>query len=150
VPPAHAPTPASDASGNAFRWAAAGAGATLAMLLLGRVLRRALVVRHLARPFWRESIDQQISNHWHRMLIGLRDAGICPLRGEPPATFARRVGIEGMERCSQILERARHGVRIEPLDLQAMGASSNAVYGAARRRAGAMARVVGWFRARLA
>ncbi|MBX3189635.1 MAG: hypothetical protein KF819_21595 [Labilithrix sp.] len=106
-----------------------------------RALRRQLTLRHLTRPFWRETIDQRISNHWQRILIGLRDAGVRPGRDEQPLALARRVGIDGMSTCATILERVRHGVRVEESDLDEMGATATAVYDAARRRAGLPARL---------
>ncbi|MBS2019591.1 MAG: hypothetical protein JST00_42410 [Deltaproteobacteria bacterium] len=110
--------------------------------VLVRIARRRILLRHLTEPYWRESVDQRISNHWERMLIGLRDAGIVPKAGEQPLAFARRVGIEGMTTCATILERARHGVRIEEEDLASMRASASAVYRSARERAGFAGRAV--------
>jgi hypothetical protein len=111
-----------------------------------RPLRRALTLRHLARPLWPERVDQRVSNEWQRMLIGLRDAGI-PLRAsEQPQAFARRVAIEGMEACATVLERVRHGVRIDSTDLVSMHAAASAVYRVSRERAGLPARIVAWFR----
>lgn len=133
-------------------WRAAlllGIGVFAAQLML-RMVRRELTVRHLERPFWRESIDQRISNHWQRMLIGLRDAGIRPAEGEQPMAFARRVGIEGMTTCAEILERVRHGVRVEAGDLDAMDGAATAVYTHARASAGVASRAVGWVRSPLA
>ncbi len=114
--------------------------------LFVRAMRRRLTLRHLARPFWHEPIDQRISNHWQRMLIGLRDAGIQPVRDEQPQAFARRVGIEGMTTCATILERVRHGVRVDAADVDAMSAAADAVYDAARSRAGAAGRTVAFLR----
>jgi hypothetical protein len=110
-------------------------------------VRRGLVLRHLARPFWDETADQRISNHWQRVLIALRDAGVAPITGELPMAFAKRVGIEGMDTCASILERVRHGVGLDALDLDAMAAASSAVVVAAHRRAGAIARAFAWLRA---
>lgn len=107
---------------------------------LARITRRRIVLRHLANPYWNESVDQRISNHWQRMLIGLRDAGIVPKRDEQPLVFARRIGIEGATQCATILERARHGVRVESADVDEMGAAATAVYESARARAGVAAR----------
>ena len=91
-------------------------GSVLGLHLLVRALRRKLTLRHLARPFWAETLDQRISNHWERMLIGLRDAGIHVATDEQPEALAKRVGIEGMETCATILERVRHGVRVDTED----------------------------------
>lgn len=120
--------------------------AAIALHVLGRAIRRALVLRHLASPFWSETVDQRISNHWQRVLIALRDAGVAPIRDELPTAFAKRVGIAGMETCASILERVRHGVGIEPLDLEAMGKAASSVHASARRRAGALARALSWLR----
>jgi hypothetical protein len=117
-----------------------------AFILFSRALRRALTLRHLTQPFWNESFDQRISNHWERMLIGLRDAGLEPGVDEQPLAFAKRVGIEGMEACATILERVRHGVRVESDDLSNMGAATDAVFRAARDRAGLAARATAWLR----
>jgi uncharacterized membrane protein YgcG len=118
----------------------------LALHVLVRGIRRQLTLRHLARPFWAETLDQRISNHWERMLIGLRDAGIHPAVDEQPEALARRVAIEGMETCSTILERVRHGVRVDEADLQEMGSAADAVYRAAREKAGVSGRAAAWLR----
>lgn len=110
--------------------------AALALRALMRALRRKLTLRHLARPFWAETLDQRISNHWERVLIGLRDAGIRATEDEQPEALAKRVGIEGMETCATILERVRHGVRVDAEDLSAMDAAAGAVYRAAQQKAG--------------
>ena len=123
--------------------------AGVAMHLASRVARRHLTLRHLARPFWRETLDQRVSNHWQRMLIGLRDAGIHPKSDEQPQALAKRVGIDGMSTCATILERVRHGVRVDGSDLDAMGAAATAVYGAARAKAGAAARIAALVRSPL-
>jgi hypothetical protein len=109
-------------------------------------MRRALTLRHLARPFWNESLDQRISNHWQRILIGLRDAGLQPRTDEQPGVFARRVGIEGLETCATILERVRHGVRVDADDLTEMSASANRVFSSAQQRAGLAGRATAWLR----
>lgn len=114
--------------------------------LLLRAVRRSLTLRHLTRPFWKETLDQRISNHWERALIGLRDAGIHTTNDEQPHAFARRVDIEGLEECATILERVRHGVRVDATDLDAMNAAATTVYRAARRRAGVAACAVSWLR----
>lgn len=120
--------------------------AGLGLHVLVRAVRRQLTLRHLARPFWNETLDQRISNHWQRMLIGLRDAGIIPKTGEQPIALAERVGIEGMETCATILERVRHGVRVDDTDLEAMNSAAGAVYGAARERAGVTGRAAAMLR----
>lgn len=111
-----------------------------------RFVRRGVTLAHLARPIWKTPVDQQVSNHWQRMLIGLRDAGIQLGRDETPGAFARRIGIEGMETCATILERVRHGVRVESGDLEAMNAAASAVFARARTRAGAAGRAAAMLR----
>jgi hypothetical protein len=111
-----------------------------------RVVRRQVTLRHLARPFWTETLDQRISNHWQRMLIGLRDAGIQLRATEQPGAFAKRIAIKGMDDCATILERVRHGVRIEDEDLVTMGKATDEIYATARKRAGAAGRIAGSFR----
>jgi hypothetical protein len=118
----------------------------LAVHLMARALRRQLTMRHLARPFWSETLDQRISNHWQRMLIGLRDAGIHTKLDERPEALAKRVGIEGMATCATILERVRHGVRVDAEDEGAMDAAATKAYRAARYKAGVMGRAAGWVR----
>jgi hypothetical protein len=143
------PTPAARSlpwSGAPWAWALGICIAALGLRLLARAVRRELTLRHLARPFWAETLDQRISNHWQRMLVGLRDAGIRPLRDEPPQTFARRVGIEGVETCATILDRVRHGLRVDATDLEAMAGAATAAYRAARRTAGLPGRAVAWLR----
>jgi hypothetical protein len=121
----------------------------IALHLALRAVRRQLTLRHLARPFWRETLDQRVSNHWQRMLIGLRDAGIHPKGDEQPQALAKRVGIEGMSTCATILERVRHGVRVDADDLAAMDAAAATVYHAAREKAGAGARAAALVRSPL-
>ena len=111
-----------------------------------RAVRRSLTLRHLTRPFWAETLDQRISNHWERALIGLRDAGIHATDDEQPLAFAARVGIDGLETCAVILERVRHGVRVDAADLDQMSAAATAVYRAARQRAGVGGRAAAWLR----
>jgi hypothetical protein len=125
----------------------------LALALLGmalhvavRALRRLLTVRHLGRPFWPETVDQRVSNLWQLMLVGLRDAGFRPVPGEQPQELACRIGLEGMATCATVLERARHGVRVDGADLAAMTDAALSVYRAARRKAGAAARAASWLR----
>lgn len=121
-------------------------GAIFLVPLGTRLVRRQVTLRHLAQPFWKETIDQRISNHWQRMLIGLRDAGIQLRATEQPGTFAKRVAIKGMDECATILERVRHGVRVEDEDLASMHRATDEIYGAARKKAGIAGRVAGAFR----
>jgi hypothetical protein len=114
--------------------------------LAWRFLRRQVTLRHLTSPFWTEPVDQRISNHWQRMLVGLRDAGIQLRVTEQPAAFAKRVKIAGMETCATILERVRHGVRIEDADIREMNAATNEVYETSRKKAGVAGRVAAAFR----
>jgi hypothetical protein len=122
----------------------------IVLFAITRAARRAVTMRHLERPLWRETVDQQISNHWQRILIGLRDLGIRPGDAERPRALALRVGLPGMEQCAAILERARHGVRIDEDDRATMSREAGRVYRAARERAGTAARCVAWFRRPLA
>ena len=123
--------------------------ASLSLLVVNvaqRPLRRMLFLRHLRRPLWPETVDQRVSNLWQWMLVGLRDAGFHVIPGEQPQELARRVGIEGMKACATVLERARHGVRVDAADLEAMIKAAGSVYDSARARAGWMARAVSWLR----
>lgn len=159
--PAHATSPkptvvllpqqpaAPPTGGTPWRSALALCMGGIALHLAMRALRRQLTLRHLARPFWRETLDQRVSNQWQRMLIGLRDAGIHPSTDEQPQALAKRVGIEGMATCATILERVRHGIRVGADDLAAMDAASTAVYRAARNKAGAAARAAALVRSPL-
>lgn len=144
----HAPAPPAD-TGAPWRSALALCACGLALHVLLRAARRQLTLRHLARPFWSETLDQRISNHWQRMLIGLRDAGIHSSADEQPQALAKRVGIEGMSTCATILERVRHGVRVDATDLDAMSAAASAVYRAARAKAGAAGRAAALVRSPL-
>ena len=143
VAPVVVPAPANPAGTPGRPWESVLGLAAIGLLgyLGARALRRQLMLRHLERPLWNEKIDQRVSNSWQLMLIGLRDAGWYTLAGEQPRELARRVNIEGVETCATLLERARHGVRVDTADLHAMEASARAVYRAARRRAGVTARV---------
>ncbi len=131
-------------------WVLACCGAALALRAAWRIARRAITLRHLVRPYWPEPLDQRISNQWQRVLIGLRDAGVAPGRDEPPAAFARRVGVDGLATCATILDRVRHGVRVEDHDLREMSEAAAVAYRAARVRAGVLGRALGWLRAPLA
>jgi hypothetical protein len=101
-----------------------------------RPLRRLLTLRHLRRPFWDETIAQRVSNSWQLALVGLRDAGWRAGQGEAPHELARRTGVEGLDRCATILERARHGIGIDAEDLAEMHASAGTAYRAARQGVG--------------
>jgi hypothetical protein len=109
-------------------------------------LRRWITLRHLRRPFWDETLDQRVSNSWQLALVGLRDAGWRSTSAEAPREFARRVGIEGLERCATILERARHGVAIDAGDLSEMATSADTAYRSARGSLGAVSRAMAWAR----
>jgi len=124
------------------------AGALIFQLVgLGlRPLRRWIVLRHLRRPFWDETVDQRASNSWQLALIGLRDAGWRATSSEAPREFARRVGIDGLERCATILERVRHGVRLDTGDLDEMSGLADAAYASARSHTAWTARALSWLR----
>lgn len=111
-----------------------------------RPLRRALVLRHLRRPFWKETVDQRVSNAWQLVLIGLRDAGWRADGSEAPRELAHRAGVEGVEQCATILDRTRHGIRIDREDLDTMVDTADAAYRSARGQIGAVSRAVTWLR----
>lgn len=148
--PAHEHASSLPDAGVPWRSALAISVAALAVLVLVRVVRRALTLRHLARPFWAEPVDQRISNHWQRILVALADAGVRVAPGEQPRALAVRTRIEGMEACATILERVRHGVRVDAGDLDAMDSAADAAVRAARRGLGPLARAAAWLRAPLA
>ena len=145
---AQAPAP-SDAGGTLLRWivllVTAGLLSQVARFAL-RPLRRAVTLRHLRRPLWRETVDQRVSNWWQLVLVGMRDAGYRTSTSEAPREFARRVAIDGVEPCAQILERARHGIGIDAADLTEMGSSADTAYRSARRPLGLWPRLVAWLR----
>lgn len=118
----------------------------VAALVALRPLRRLVTVRHLRRPLWAEGVDQRVSNLWELALIGLRDVGFHPAPGEQPQALARRVGLPALATCAGVLERARHGVRVDAADLEAMRRAAEAAYAEARRRAGWAGRAAGWLR----
>jgi hypothetical protein len=155
--PAHAAaaaaTPTSDAQAHQppafWHWLVAIGAALLIFQLvtLGlRPLRRLVTLRHLRRPFWPESIDQQVSNSWQLALIGLRDAGWRPDSGEAPRELAARVNIDGVERCAQVLERARHGLGIDAGDLSEIRTQADLAYHSARGRLSRVPRTLSWLR----
>ena len=111
-----------------------------------RPVRRAVTLRHLRRPLWRETVDQRISNHWQMILVGLRDAGWRTTSSEAPREFARRVDLAGVEPAAQILERARHGIGIDAADLAQMGENADTAYHSARKPLGLLARLFAWLR----
>ena len=122
-------------------------GLAFQVLALGlRPVRRLITLRHLRKPFWNETVDQRVSNYWHLVLVGLRDAGWRTTTGEAPRELAKRLDIDGVERAASILERARHGVGIESTDLAEMGEASEQAYKASRASGTSFARFLGWFR----
>ncbi len=146
VPSPRARTVAAPQESHLLEWLLALSASALGIHLGLRPLRRWITLRHLRRPFWSESVDQRVSNLWQLVLVGLRDAGWRVLPGEQPQELARRVRVDGMETCATVLERARHGVRVDAADLEAMEGAAGAAYGAARGRVGWAARAVGWWR----
>jgi hypothetical protein len=139
---AHKPAPVST-SGEVLRWLTLLLAAVLAMQVfryLFRPLRRAIALRHLRRPFWEETIDQRVSNWWQLVLVGLRDAGYRTSSSEAPREFARRVGVDGVERCAAILDRTRHGIRVDRDDVEEMGRAAETAYRSARSTTGRLAR----------
>jgi hypothetical protein len=117
------------------------------LVLLGlRPLRRLMILRHLHTPFWAETVDQRVSNAWQLALIGLRDAGWRPDSSEAPRELAARVGVDGVERCAVVLERARHGLGVDADDLSEIQTSAMAAYRSARGKLGRIARAVTWLR----
>jgi hypothetical protein len=116
------------------------------VLLALRPLRRLVILRHLRDPFWAETVDQRVSNAWQLALIGLRDAGWRPDSSEAPRELAARVGVDGVERCAVVLERARHGLGIDADDLSEIRTSSLVAYHSARGKLGRVARAVTWLR----
>jgi hypothetical protein len=116
--------------------AAAFVTATLTL----RPLRRAITLRHLRTPYWAETLEQRVSNLWQLTLVGLRDAGFCARAGEQPEELARRVRVDGVGDCAQVLERARHGLGLDDGDLAAMAEAAELAYRAARTRLSVLAR----------
>jgi len=145
---AQLPAP-TDAGGTLLRWIILLVTAGLLSQILRfalRPIRRLVTLRHLRRPLWRETIDQQISNSWQLVLIGLRDAGWRTSSTEAPREFAKRVTVDGVEPCAQILERARHGIGIDASDLTQMSSSADTAYRSAHQPLGFAARLVAWLR----
>jgi hypothetical protein len=118
----------------------------LVVQLVLRPLRRLVTLRHLRASLWPEPVDQQVSNRWHLALVGLRDAGWVVAPGEQPQELARRVAMPDLETCATVLERTRHGARIDTGDMESMTRSALAVYRSARRSAGRLARLFSWLR----
>jgi hypothetical protein len=118
----------------------------LAVKVAVRPARRLLMLQHLRQPLWPETVDQRVSNLWQLALVGLRDAGLCGVPGEPPRALARRAGSEAMAVCATVLERVRHGVRLDAGDLEAMNRAAASVYRDARRTLGWPARAASWLR----
>lgn len=146
-PPPPAVVPAAVTSRtHVWPWLLATALTMLAIEILHRPLRRRLTLRHLTSPMWPETVDQRVSNLWQLVLVGLRDAGFRTIPGEQPQEMAKRIGIEGLAACATVLDRARHGVRVDAGDLQTMERAARSVYEAARRRAGWAARAAAWLR----
>jgi hypothetical protein len=127
-------------------WLLALVAAALGLPVLLRPLRRTVTLRHLRAPLWTESLDQRVSNLWQLVLVGLRDAGWHATSGEQPRELAGRVAVPGVETCADVLERVRHGVRVEPADLDAMREAAQRAYATARRRTGPLGRALSWLR----
>ena len=143
------PRPPSTIGPLVLHWAAVLVAAALLFQLAAlalRPLRRFVTLRHLRRPFWDETVDQRVSNSWQLALVGLRDAGWRTSAAEPPGELARRVNIDGVERCATILERTRHGIGIDRDDLAEMTSAADVAYRTARARLGRVARLVAWIR----
>jgi hypothetical protein len=143
-PPAIAP--AATFTIDPLHWLLTMVLCALTLHLALRPLRRLMTVRHLGHPLWPEAVDQRVSNLWQLMLVGLRDAGWHAVPGEQPQDLARRIGLEGMETCATVLERVRHGVRVDADDLVAMSRAALSVYREARRHAGWAARAAALMR----
>jgi hypothetical protein len=139
-----APAPVREA--DPLRWLLTLAAVGLVVRIALRPLRRLLTLRHLRRPFWAETVDQRVSNLWQLALVGLRDVGWRQAPCEQPQELARRIGLDGMSTCAAVLERVRHGVRVDGADLEAMERAAEAVYRSARGRAGRAARAASWVR----
>ena len=139
----------SHATSYFLQWAAILTASLLMIQIVALVLRpvrRAIALRHFAQPFWNETVAQRVSNAWQLALVGLRDAGWRTSSHESPAAFAKRVKVDGLERCATILERARHGIGIDRDDLADMTASAETAYRSARAQATPAARAVSWMR----
>jgi hypothetical protein len=150
VPPSAAvPSPASNSTSLALQpspWLVAFLVAGLLLPVLLRPLRRLVTLRHLQAPLWKEPLDQRVSNLWQLVLVGLRDAGWHAGEAESPGALARRVDLPGAETCAVVLERVRHGVRLEPGDFDAMHEAALSTYRAARGGLGPVARMLSWVR----
>ena len=142
VPRSAAPVDA----GLPFRWLLLMSIIGVPLHAVARPLRRLITLRHLERGLWPETVGQRVSYLWQLALGGLRDAGFHVIPGEQPQAFARRVGVEGLAACATVLERARHGVRDEAADLEAMEKAARAENNAGRSRAGWAGRAVGAMR----
>lgn len=131
---------------RALPWLLALVASALLVQLLLRPLRRLVTLRHLRRPLWPEPVDQRVSNLWQLVLVGLRDAGWRARPGEPADELAQRVRMPGVDTCAQVLDRTRHGVRVDAADLDAMTNAAGEVYRASRERVGWLARALSWLR----
>lgn len=139
----------SHATSFVLQWAAILTASLLMIQIVALVLRpvrRAIALRHFAQPFWDETVAQRVSNAWQLALVGLRDAGWRTSSHESPAAFAKRVKVDGLDRCATILERARHGIGIDRDDLADMTTSAETAYRSARAQATPAARAVSWMR----
>jgi hypothetical protein len=128
------------------QWLLALAACGLLVQLLLRPLRRLVTLWHLRESIWPEPADQRVSNLWQLVLVGLRDAGWRVAPGEQPRELARRVDLPGAEVCSEVLERTRHGARVDATDLESMKRAASAVYRDSRMRVGRLARALSWLR----
>jgi hypothetical protein len=142
--PTKASLPAVDVS--PFVYALLLVGLALLAYVGIRPVRRWVTLRHFQRPLFRQSVSQEVSNGWQWMLVALRDGGWHVLPGEQPGALARRIGLPGLAAGAAVLERARHGVRLDASDAQAMRAAAPQVYADARKPLGRAARAVSWFR----
>jgi len=145
--PAPAPLPRTAAiEAHPVQWLLALVVSGLFVQLATRPLRRAVTLRHLRASLWPEPVDQKVSNLWQLVLVGLRDAGWHAAPGEQPLSLAHRANVPGVETCAQVLDRARHGVRLDAVDLDAMLEAARTAYRASRRRVGVLTRALSWLR----
>jgi hypothetical protein len=144
APPTPRAAPPFDA--EPLPWLLALALSGLLVQLALRPLRRLVTLHHLRDSLWSEPVDQRVSNLWQLALVGMRDAGWHAAPGEQPLALARRADLPGAETCALVLERTRHGARLEATDLRVMTHAAQTVYRAARERIGWVARALSWLR----
>ncbi len=128
--------------------------AVAALLLLGRPLRRQLLLQHLRRPFWPVPPSRRALLHWRLAEIALGDAGVVRLPHETALDVAQRgirtfpwLNLEDLEEAARIADRVAYGYALQPSDIDRMGRTAEMTYQALWENLSEWARLKATYRA---